>query len=793
MVRLILAGAALLAAAIPARAAELFQSPGLAPPEVVHLAAPVGKATTPTIEPNGLLKVGEVRGLPKAAGVPAWNGSPGRYVTRFRVTSETAQGIRARLDLGAMPGAMRLRAWGDDAARVEEMDLDPLDGPEAWTPWTVGATQVIEIWSRVAPSDTAVQVGAVLHLVTTPTAKAAASCTLPTACPGTQPGDATLNALIDDRKKSVMKLQFVRQGSGFQCSATLIDSPRRPVPYVLTANHCIDDQPAATSTTTLWFYESTACGDDTPSPDTVQVAGGTQLVLTNFNVDATLLQMNRNPPTGAAYAPVNAARVPPGSPIVSISHPRGDTMRWGTGTAGQIDRDNERPYDMYVVNFNRGIIEPGSSGSGLFTAANGRLELRGILSQGADTLSCDQPTLFTLYGRMEVFSPEIARFIGAATAVTDDAANRPQDVTATITASPLDTITGPVVMDRQIDYAGDLDVYKFTLAASATVTVRTTGSQDTVMTLLDNGTHADVANDDAETVDTNSGITRRLGPGIHYVSVGHFDPQGTGAYGIRFQVEAVDNNNYTALWWNAAESGWGINLNHQGNIIFATLFTYDDAGAPLWLVMSNGNRQADGSYQGPIYRVTGPAFNAQPWSAVAPTPVGTMRLAFTGANAGALTYTYNGRPVTKAITRQEFRERPTCEWSAFDRSFTFNFTDLWWNPAESGWGVNITQQEDILFATLFTYGANGQPVWYVMSEGSPSGGAGKWSGGLYRTTGPAFDSVPWGAMTPTLVGSMSFEFTNGNAGTMTYTVNGVTVEKQIQRQVFSSPKTACES
>jgi hypothetical protein len=40
---------------------------------------------------------------------------------------------------------------------------------------------------------------------------------------------------------------------------------------------------------------------------------------------------------------------------------------------------------------------------------------------------------------------------------------------------------------------------------------------------------------------------------------------------------------------------------------------------------------------------------------------------------------------------------------------------------------------------------------------------------------------------------MSFTFTNGNAGTMTYVVNGITVTKQIQRQVFSAPATKCES
>ena len=39
---------------------------------------------------------------------------------------------------------------------------------------------------------------------------------------------------------------------------------------------------------------------------------------------------------------------------------------------------------------------------------------------------------------------------------------------------------------------------------------------------------------------------------------------------------------------------------------------------------------------------------------------------------------------------------------------------------------------------------------------------------------------------------MSFNFSSGNAGTLTYSVNGVQVTKQIQRQVFSSPTTQCQ-
>ena len=95
---------------------------------------------------------------------------------------------------------MQLRVQGDDASRVESMTLDPLAGPEAWTPWTEGETQVIEIFSAVLPSERALAVGAVLHFTASPLAKASASCTLSTACPT---GDATLDALVSARKKSV--------------------------------------------------------------------------------------------------------------------------------------------------------------------------------------------------------------------------------------------------------------------------------------------------------------------------------------------------------------------------------------------------------------------------------------------------------------------------------------------------------------------------------------------------------------------------------------------------------------
>ena len=111
-----------------------------------------------------------------------------------------------------------------------------------------------------------------------------------------------------------------------------------------------------------------------------------------------------------------------------------------------------------------------------------------------------------------------------------------------------------------------------------------------------------------------------------------------------------------------------------------------------------------------------------------------------------------------------------------------DYTDLWFVPSEPGWGVNLIQQYETLFATLFVYGPDNSPRWYVASD--LRFGQDFFTGGLYQTNGPAF-SAPWtGSATLTQVGSMNLSFASANSGTLTYVVNGVRVEKQIQRQSF---------
>jgi hypothetical protein len=122
-----------------------------------------------------------------------------------------------------------------------------------------------------------------------------------------------------------------------------------------------------------------------------------------------------------------------------------------------------------------------------------------------------------------------------------------------------------------------------------------------------------------------------------------------------------------------------------------------------------------------------------------------------------------------------------------DRAPFQNNTDLWWNPAESGWGFNVIQHgSGIIFATWFTYGADNRPLWYVIPEGHWATQT-QYIGPIYRTTGPVVDSAfDPSAVTRTLVGEavLSFSAIDSNRMTLTLTINGKTITKLVQRQGF---------
>ena len=119
-----------------------------------------------------------------------------------------------------------------------------------------------------------------------------------------------------------------------------------------------------------------------------------------------------------------------------------------------------------------------------------------------------------------------------------------------------------------------------------------------------------------------------------------------------------------------------------------------------------------------------------------------------------------------------------------------DFTDIWYTPAESGWGVNLVQSDDFIFATFFVYGTASQtpgnaPTWYTAQLRLQSNGT--WTGTVYLTTGTYYGNA-WntGNNSVTEVGTATFSPNSAITGTLSYNIGTVNVAKSIQRQTLTS-------
>jgi hypothetical protein len=117
---------------------------------------------------------------------------------------------------------------------------------------------------------------------------------------------------------------------------------------------------------------------------------------------------------------------------------------------------------------------------------------------------------------------------------------------------------------------------------------------------------------------------------------------------------------------------------------------------------------------------------------------------------------------------------------AAGRAAAVEYTDIWYIPAEAGWGVNVVQSDTFMFITFFIYGADGKPTWFTGQVTQDS--SGNFNGTLYSTTGTYYLS-PWTGFSGGPAGTVSFQPLGPYTAKLIYTVNGLgTVTKIIQRQ-----------
>jgi hypothetical protein len=108
-----------------------------------------------------------------------------------------------------------------------------------------------------------------------------------------------------------------------------------------------------------------------------------------------------------------------------------------------------------------------------------------------------------------------------------------------------------------------------------------------------------------------------------------------------------------------------------------------------------------------------------------------------------------------------------------------NYSDMWYLPSESGWGISFVQHgTNNVYAVWYTYdprqadsstAGNFAPLWIVLA------GAGNWTtptsftGPVYVTNGIPF-SQTGSNTTVTKVGTFTFNFTDANNGSFTYNI-----------------------
>lgn len=212
----------------------------------------------------------------------------------------------------------------------------------------------------------------------------------------------------------------------------------------------------------------------------------------------------------------------------------------------------------------------------------------------------------------------------------------------------------------------------------------------------------------------------------------------------------------------------------------------------LWQTTDGGNSWASitGNLpNAPIFDVKRHPSNGQ-WLYAA-TSVGV----FTSENGGATWSTTNEGPANIRVRELFWIDERTLGAATYGRGMfkvavapggAPNYQDLWWaGTAENGWGMSLTQHGSQIFGAFYIYDNQGRPLWAVLPGGSWNANFTTFSGALYIPTGSWFGSYDAGRLQPNAsVGNATITFTTASTATLNYTINGVSGQKSIERQLF---------
>jgi hypothetical protein len=190
--------------------------------------------------------------------------------------------------------------------------------------------------------------------------------------------DANCYADWHGSMSSVAEIAFVSDGVQALCSGSLVATRDNSLkPYFLTAGHCIHSEDAARTVQAYWTYQTPSCGGTPPTTRDASLKSslGAHLISAASigGGDYSLILLG-DVPSGATFAGWDPGDPGQGSDLIGIHHPSGSWKRisFGTRTAdGSVPVSDlgTAPADkFYLILYNHGRIEHGSSGSPLFSS-----------------------------------------------------------------------------------------------------------------------------------------------------------------------------------------------------------------------------------------------------------------------------------------------------------------------------------------------------------------------------------------------------------------------------------------
>lgn len=235
---------------------------------------------------------------------------------------------------------------------------------------------------------------------------------------------------------------------------------------------------------------------------------------------------------------------------------------------------------------------------------------------------------------------------------------------------------------------------------------------------------------------------------------------------------AVLAQNYSDIWWDPSEGGWGLSLADHGTQLSGVLYAYGPNGRATWYLIPAGTFSQDKRFfSGDIYYTWGSPLTApRNPNQASIFRYGSVTLDFMppGLPPGTALFniTLSGINYTKTVQRFPFGNAP-ANWGS-------DYTDLWSSQTRSDWGIALAQHGDAVFGVWYSYGAYGSPDWYFFPGAALSGGS-SFSVPLYFSGGPYVPSSPFDSSgaTSSMVGNVTVDASHDQA-TLISTLNGAT-------------------